>query len=323
MSHSIGSVISFCTNEIRFLKHCIESLKNFSSEIGIVVFDHFFDGTPENKEALFYCFEQFPECRFFLSPFVPKLLSEKFTKRIGKDLWFNCSRIIGQHFATSEYLLFLDADEIVDEKRFSAWLDAEQYRVYDAMRLANYWYFRTPEMQASCREDSAVLARRGSWQKKALLSPGDRHALYNAAKKKMRHVLGLDGEPMIHHYSWVRTKEEILKKMKASAHKNENDWEKLIENEWSNPYSIKDFVHGYELKKVDPFIELDLTKTFRFKEEKQILPSNVYQISPLEFLKMVGTPFWRRAFYSCRGISREENFHSLTASSDSSKRNLL
>jgi hypothetical protein len=299
-SHSISPVISFCSNEMRFLGPCLESLKDFSCKTCIVVWDHFFDGTVENRDALFHSFHSFPNCQFLLAPFVPHRIHEKFKKRIGKDFWFNCSRMVGAHFAQGEYLLFLDIDEILDSQAFFTWLDTEQYREYDAMRLENYWYFRLPTFQATQWEDSAVLARKGKWQRRALHSPGDRHALYQSAKKKMRHVLSVNHEPMIHHYSWVRTKEEILQKMKASAHRLENDWEALIEKEWSKAKISRDFVHGYELKEVASFIDLDLNQSFHFQKAPKNLPPNVVALSSKEFLTIIGLPFWKRMlqFYS-------------------------
>ncbi len=294
MRHSIASVISFCSNEFRFLHFALDALKDFSSEIYVVVFDHFFDGTLENEALLFYCFEKHPEVHFLFAPFVPHLIPKKFQKKMGKDFWFNTSRLVGRHYAQSDYILFLDADEIIDSSAFSAWLRTKEYQEYDAMRLENFWYFRSTDLQATTWEDSAVIARNSSWQIEALHSPGDRHALYDAAEKKKRHVLSLHGQPMIHHYSWVRTKEEIVKKMRSSAHKNENDWEKLIAEEWEKPHPARDFVHGYELKKVDPFISLDWDQKIPLGKKSSTLPFNVRKITPLEFLKIIQTPLWHR-----------------------------
>jgi hypothetical protein len=307
----ITTVIYFCTNEIRFIKPCLEAIEHISSEILIVVWDRFFDGTLEDEEALFFCFERFPKVRFFLSPHIPCRVPKKLQRKIGKDFWQNCASMIGAHFATQDYVFFLDVDEIVDASSFSSWLQTGKYKEYDALRLANFWYFRTPEMQATSWEDSAVLARKGNWQIKALHCPGIRHAIYDRAEKKVRHVVGLDGQPMIHHYSWVRTKEEVLKKMRSSNHRNENDWEKLIEEEWSHPPSTKDFVHGYELKKVAPFVPIDLSLCSSMQHGKESisqkpLPPNVVRLSSDEFLKIIGVPFWHRMLTSLKSAPEKQ-----------------
>jgi hypothetical protein len=52
----------------------------------------------------------------------------------------------------------------------------------------------------------------------------------------------------MHHYSWVRTKEEMLRKVKAWGHTNDKDWNTLIEEEFSREFNGKDFVHGYNFE---------------------------------------------------------------------------
>ena len=60
-----------------------------------------------------------------------------------------------------------------------------------------------------------------------------------------------DNEPLIHHYSWVRTKEEMLKKVLNWGHKNDKNWSDLIEEEFSRPFNGTDFVHGYNYNIVE------------------------------------------------------------------------
>ena len=60
-----------------------------------------------------------------------------------------------------------------------------------------------------------------------------------------------NGLPMLHHYSWVRTKEQMLKKVRTWWHNKDRNWEKSVEEEFSRPFSGKDFVHGYEYKTVE------------------------------------------------------------------------
>jgi hypothetical protein len=57
--------------------------------------------------------------------------------------------------------------------------------------------------------------------------------------------------PMIHHYSWVRTKEQMLQKVKAWGHNADKDWVSLIEEEFSRPFNGKCFVNNYSYEVLD------------------------------------------------------------------------
>ena len=60
-----------------------------------------------------------------------------------------------------------------------------------------------------------------------------------------------EGTPFVHHYSWVRTKEEMLKKVENWGHKHDKNWTSLIEEEFSRPFNGTDFVHGYSYNIVE------------------------------------------------------------------------
>jgi hypothetical protein len=64
-------------------------------------------------------------------------------------------------------------------------------------------------------------------------------------------ILSKEGLPMLHHFSWVRTKEEMFKKVKNWGHYRDRDWISCIEEEFTRPFNGKDFVHGYEYNTVD------------------------------------------------------------------------
>jgi hypothetical protein len=51
---------------------------------------------------------------------------------------------------------------------------------------------------------------------------------------------------MCNHYSWVRTKEEMLRKVTSWAHSNDTNWTALVEEEFSREFNGTDFVHGYQ-----------------------------------------------------------------------------
>ena len=66
---------------------------------------------------------------------------------------------------------------------------------------------------------------------------------------------GLDDKPMIHHYSWVRTYKEMLKKVKHWGHTKDKDWTSLVHEEFKKDFDGTDFVHNYKYDKVEGYIE--------------------------------------------------------------------
>jgi hypothetical protein len=237
----------YCSNDFRWIEKCVEQASKVSHEIIIPVCDHYFDGTPENREILDKTYE--------LLKNNPKVTFYEFEWTPGKPTyyWANIARVIGTQYASSEsdWMLWLEADEIIDDVAFNAWIDSGEYDQYDSLKIANYWYFREPIYQAQSVEDSVVLVRK-SLVNYDLSNPREReqcHEFLNVRKK--REVLGVDGLPMIHHYSWVRTKDEMLRKVKSWTHSADRDWVKQVEQEFAHEFNGTDFVHGYKYNTVE------------------------------------------------------------------------
>ena len=255
--HPIATIVNFCSNESRFIKATLEQALLFSQQVIVPVCDHFFDGTPENHTLLKQIYAAFPKCLFIEYPFqVPKKVLKKTDPA---HLWHSLSRLIGYSFLEEDVdsVLFLDADEVPDGKRFAAWLDCSDYQQHTALKLANYWYFRDSCNQALRTEDSIVLVQKRALESEILLHKDERDAIYNLLPgPKRRHVAGPDGCPMFHHYSWVRTQEEMLKKVRTWGHKGDRDWVSLVNEEFTAPFRGTDFVHGYTYKQVKPFVDI-------------------------------------------------------------------
>lgn len=264
--HPISTIVNFCSNESRFIKAILEQAALFSQQVIIPVCDHFFDGTPENRPLLEQIYATFPECLFIEYPYLPQKIPKKIWKKIDPaHFWHGLSRLIG--FASldeeAETVLFLDGDEVPDGKRFAEWLDCSDYRHHTALKLSNYWYFREPSNQALRFEDSIVLAQKRALELEILLHSDERDAIYNLLPgPKRRNVAGSDGEPMFHHYSWVRTKEEMLRKVRTWGHKGDRDWTALVHEEFARPFRGTDFIHSYSYKLVKPYFDIRLEETF-------------------------------------------------------------
>ena len=287
--HKIATIINYCSNELCFLEHVLKNAKKISSQVIVVLADHFFDGEKEDLFSVYSAFSKFPNVEFIIYPLFENFLIKRLLKKIGKNnFWHSFSRFIGFQFLKKdiENVLFLDADEIIDSDRFLNWLDNFEYQNYNAIKLANYWYFRESKYQSKNYEDSVVFIKKKKITCKMLLHKEERNALYNLAKlKKIRMVKGLNKKPLIHHYSWVRTKKDLLKKINSWGHKDDKDWKTFVEKEFEGEFTLKDFVHGYEYVEIKPFVNIDLDK--KENSKSFIKPQNVRKISRQEILRIL------------------------------------
>lgn len=294
MQYSLATVVNFCTNESRFIHVCLNQALQFSSQVIVVVCDHFFDGTNENIELLQQIYRAFPECLFIEYPFIPEKIPKNVFKRIRPaNFWHSLSRLIASNYVeeTIDHILFLDADEIPDSKRFIEWLSCSDYHGHSVIKLANYWYFREACYQAEKWEDSIVFAHRRALEPHFILNQEERNAIYDSLPgPKRRMVVGIDGTPMFHHYSWVRSEEEMLKKVSAWGHKGDQEWSQLVKNEFSGPFKGVDFVHQYPCKTVPPIFEIPAISHFEPKGEPNVV--RIGEKSLLSLIKKSGDSFW-------------------------------
>ncbi len=140
-------------------------------------------------------------------------------------------------FLQKIYALFLDCDEIIDNSSFRDWLEHFDYTQYTAIRLANYWYSRSSSYRATTWEDTPLLLRKTKENLQALMHPQERAGTYFVAcPDKKRMCLSLNKKPMVHHFSWVRTKEQMLKKVSNWGHRKDRNWKHLVEQEFSSSF---------------------------------------------------------------------------------------
>ncbi len=247
----ITTVISFSSADAKFFDACLKGVAPFSQQIIGVASDHFFDQVEEDLAALRGVYAAHPEVEFVQYPFS----IDSFYGNHSPKFWHNVSRMVGAHFAKGEYILFLDVDEIVEGERFLEWLERFPIGEYEALHLACHWYFREAKYRASVVEDTPLLIRRKGIDYEGLMQPQERLGMFYGTRGRRKRLVE-EKNPLIHHYSWVRTKEEMLRKVKSWGHSRERNWEALVEEEFSRPFSGTDFVHGYEFEEVEPTLSL-------------------------------------------------------------------
>jgi hypothetical protein len=173
--------------------------------------------------------------------------------------WHSTARYVGYHFVKDvDFVLFLDVDEIIDGHRFLEWLKCFPLRDFAAIRLVSYFYFRGPQYRAiDCFQPVALLARKEAIDShEILLDIEERRGSYHQIQGCKRYrVTGLDGEPLIHHYSWVRTEEELRKKVTTWGHRYDKEWLALIDDELCHPFRGQEKVHGLKYETVKPYCD--------------------------------------------------------------------
>ena len=257
--NNLATVISYCTNDDRFLDLCIKESFHFSSQVIVVVADHFFNGEPENRALINSASWRHPGVQFVQFAYNPKeTYGLHCPVRPGDEewahYWHSTSRYIGQHFIDDDIdtILFADVDEVHDGKRVSEWLDTFDYRSYNAIRLASYFYFRSACYRALSWLPSSLILRREAIASEELLDLWERQGILEGmVGRKMKQAVGLDGKPLVHHFSWVKPKEEMLKKVKSWGHSHEKDWASLVELEFSSPFRGVDMFYGLHYEEVE------------------------------------------------------------------------
>ena len=295
--HPIGTVVNFCTNESRFIGHCLEQALLFSRQVVVPVANHFFDGTPENRALLDQVYQAFPECLFIEYPFIPDQIPKAMFHFVRPEAFWHCfSRLIGFFFLDERMdgVLFLDADEIAEGVNMAEWLDCSDYEHHTVLKFANYWYFREPTLQAESLEDSILFVKKRALAIDMLLDNEERNAIYDSLPgPKRRMVLGVDGKPLFHHFSWVRTEGEMLKKVQTWGNRKARDWEQLVKNEFATPFTGTDFIHGYRFRTVTS--NFATPTPFAPKGKQNVIRLGEKQVK--EFVSLKKISLWRRLLF--------------------------
>lgn len=247
----LGVIINFCSNDYRFIRPAIENVSDHAQRIIVPYCERFFDGSPENEEIIQRAIKENPKAEFVAFPFEEKM-------RTDGNYGHNLARHIGYNMLKGQcnYLMFLDTDEIADKKAFNAWMADYDLNDFDGLTFASYWYFYSPENQAQTLEESAMIIKTAALQDAFFFHRDERKNLLVSIKgKKKKFVKGKGEQIVFHHYSWVRTREQMLKKVQSWGHKSDKDWVSLVNELFDHGFTGKDFVHDYKYNKVKPLID--------------------------------------------------------------------
>ena len=255
---NIGIVINYCENDHKFLKPCIENVKKFSKNIVVVFCEKLFNGKQQDLTKIQQFQLQNPDITFISFPYID---SYNNSPRDGH----NKCRILGyKHLINKvDKILFLDADEIVDPDLFIDWINnSTDHKEYDHINFGCYWYYREPYWRATVNEFCGSFHSMKAITEQSLETGAERWFWFNLPNSK-KWVTALNGEMMFHHYSWVRTKQEMINKVSSWGHKHDRNWLADIEICFNVGFEGKsrkelggktETVHNYEYIRVEPFI---------------------------------------------------------------------
>lgn len=242
---NIDTIIPFCSYDYKFINHTIEGIRSVSSNIIVTYFDYTFDNKPENMDLIEKVKSDNKDCKFIK-------LDYDFSNTAR---WHhNYTRWIGYQLSKSDFILFLDSDEVFESDKIKNWVQNVN-ECPDVTTFANYWYFRSTQYRANIIEDSPVMVNRKIINHDSIFQDLERGYFKYVTSNKQESVLGLDGKPMCHHYSWALDKAEMLRKISSWGHKGEENWVELIEEEFSRDFNGTDFIKGYQYEICESLIK--------------------------------------------------------------------
>lgn len=256
----ISTVITYCTLDQRFIDHCIKQAGYFSDEIVVAYAEKLYDGTPENMELIEATIKRNPSVTF--QKYDTELCVMAGFKHACVSRWAGYTALK----EVPDWVLFVDADEIIDGNRFKDnwWyvFDFCKHEKRGVITLNAYWYFRSARNQAIITEYAGTLVRPYYITPDRVFFKNERQGFLNVRDDDLVcRVNDKDDIPFIHHFSWVRTKEEMMHKVKGWGHKNDRDYPPLVEEEFTRDFNGKCFVQWHEnhrFRDVDPFVEVGL-----------------------------------------------------------------
>lgn len=242
----ISTIINYCSLDKKFIRSQIQEAKKFSSEIIVVFFDHLLNGKPDNEEVI--------ESLAGIDDIITIPLAWR--ANMSGRFHHNFARWCGAGLATSEWLLFLDGDEIIEGNQLKKLVDIFRPFIFDAATFECYWYFREAKNQALTTENAGILVRKSKVSMDVNFTEIERWAYLHSPNINTIAPITHQNGPIMHHFSWVRSKEEMLDKVTSWGHKNDRDWVKLVNAEFTHAPGETDFVHGYKYRRVEDFFNL-------------------------------------------------------------------
>jgi hypothetical protein len=252
---SISVVINYCTNEHYFLDACIKQCQAFSDDIVVSYGSKLYNGESENQALINESIKKYKNVTFSEYEVDPSIKLSDMPGVVNRPItyWHNLARWSGyQRLKKHSWVMFLDVDEIPDGIKVLEWFKKNDLVAQYVYKLANYWYFKKVNFQALAWEDSVVVINGNYLKESSFFGDAERENLILASDIShiLRFNVGLNGLPMMHHFSWVRTREQLLKKLSNWGHQNDylsasSMVDKIFSSENAYDLGIKNYQYQY------------------------------------------------------------------------------
>lgn len=252
-------VINYCSNEAPFLDCIIKQCLKFTDDIVISYGSHLYDGTPENHLYIELCKEKYPEVTFvcYNVDINEDLTTKKGVKNRPTAYWHNLARWTGiQALKKKEWVFIIDGDEVPEGALVKIWLEKAMniFKEDECYKIATFWYFKDPTNRAKTLEDSILLMHYKHLTEDNIFGDYERDHLIPASKCALqRNIMGINKAILWHHFSFVRPKHILERKLRTWGHSNDifkgANIEKIIEDIYKDD-NVNDIVHNYQYEKV-------------------------------------------------------------------------
>jgi len=255
----VACVIVSNADDLAFAAETLRATRGVFAETAVAVGTRSWDYAVPEDPAAVATFERdhvwnFPDVRLVRYEVAPEAKDPVAARRVSDHMYWEAHARRAALRALRErwdYVVLLDADEVLDGRALAAWLRGGELTRYRAVTLRNYWYFRERRYRAvNYEEDSVVVLARGAFAEHDLFADGARSQIFERAAGPKARRVG-PAEPMVHHYSWVRSEDAMLRKVRAWGHRGERDWEELVRAEFRGPFRGTDFVKGLRYVDLD------------------------------------------------------------------------
>lgn len=255
MENRLTIFINYCSNEQAFIRPLLGQALKITNSVIVSIGSHKYRTyEPEDSNHISTLAAEFSGVEFVIYDVSPELEKANPLKHRPAAYWHNVGRMAAWRKYQSaarqmaDWILFIDADEVPEATVFVDWFRVQILYEDVAYRFANYWYFREPTLQATTLEHSPIMVHSSRFHgagENALMRDMERHGI----TENMPEVVIT--APMFHHFSWVRTEADMIRKVTSWGHcADRADWVAKVREEFSRPFSGTDFVHGYTYKSV-------------------------------------------------------------------------
>jgi hypothetical protein len=242
-----------------FIHALLEECGKFSDDIVVSYGSHFYNGESEDIIHMQELASKYSTVQF-VKYNVDVALATSERRGVHKRptaYWHNLARWVGIcALKRHDWVYLIDADEIPEGECVRQWLSdvGRDLNTDCCYKNACYWYFKSPENQATSLEDSVLLIHYKHLTEENIFGDNERdHLIQSCGSKLLRQVKDLSGRVMWHHFSFVRGVDGLRLKLSSWAHTNDMfsnvDVNAFVAYVYRND-EVNDIVHGYSYKKV-------------------------------------------------------------------------